>query len=71
MQRTYWIRHMTVQGCWQFDKIVYRDKDDRPRWHKVYALEKWKQEHKGYGHLRINSVFTKQEMIAKGFAPYM
>ena len=66
MQRTYWIRYRTVDGI-KFDKVVCRDKDTRPRWHKVMALTNWKAQHKGYGYLRIDSVFTKAEMKANGY----
>ena len=66
MTRTYWIKHNTVEGV-KFDKVVFRDKEDRPRWHKVGALSMWKESHKGYGYLRIDSVFTKEEMKANGY----
>ena len=66
MQRTYWIKHNTVNGV-KFDKVVYKDADSRPRWHKVGALEQWKASHKGYGYLRIDSVLTKDEMKANGY----
>ena len=66
MRRTYWIRHRTMDGV-KFDKVVYTDKDTRPRWHKVGALEAWKQEHKGYAYLQVNAVYTKDEMKANGY----
>ena len=66
MQKTYWIRHTTVNGV-QFDKVTHRSNDTRPRWHKIEALENWKADHKGYAYLRINSVYTKDEMKANGY----
>ena len=72
MQRTYWIRYFSwANGCYLFDKIVYRDADTRPRWHKVGALDSWKAEHKGYAYLRIDSVFTKAEMKEYGYSEFI
>lgn len=66
MQRTYWIRYMSVNGV-KFDKVVHKSPEERARWHKVEALSAWKETHKGYGWMRINSVYTKQEMVANGY----
>ena len=66
MQRTYYIRYQSVTGI-KFDKITHRSVEDRPRWHKVEALEQWKSTHRGYAKLRIDSVFTKEEMKANGY----
>ena len=66
MRRTYWIKYSTVDGQ-KFDKVVCTDKDTRPRWHKVAALEEWKATHKGYAWMRIDHVYTKTEMIANGY----
>lgn len=66
MRRTYWIRYNTVTGL-KFDKVVCTDKDPRPRWHKVMALNEWKAEHQGYGWMTISHVYTKAEMLANGY----
>lgn len=66
MTRTYYIKHNTIDGV-KFDKVTHRSTEDRPRWHKVEALTTWKQEHRGYGFLRIDSVFTTDEMKANGY----
>lgn len=70
MQRTYWIRYNTINGV-KFDKITYKDVDDRPRFHKLGALDSWKRDHKGYSYLRINSVYTKSEMKANGYDAFL
>ena len=70
MRRTYWIRHNTIEGI-KFDKVVYTDKEDRPSWHKVGALDAWKKENKGYNYMTIKNVYTKEEMKANGYMRYM
>ena len=70
MQRTYYIKHNTINGL-KFDKVICKVNDPRPSWHKVYALTEWKQEHRGYSHLRINSVLTIAEMKEQGFKAYL
>ena len=67
MRRTYWIKY-TRLGETLFDKVVYNSVDERPSWHKAGALTAWKKTNKGYGYLRINSVFTKKEMEEIGYA---
>ena len=67
MRRTYWIKYKNVYGEQKFDKVVWTSPEDRPSWHKVEALSDWKESHKGYGHLRITSVFTKAEMKENGY----
>lgn len=66
MQRTYYIAHDTIKG-WAFDKVVYRSREDRPRFHKVEALIEWKKTHKGYWYLTIRNVYTVREMKENGF----
>lgn len=66
MTRTYYIKHNAL-GETKFDKVVHRSPEERPRFHKLEALIAWKEEHKGYGCLRINSVYTKQEMKTNGW----
>ena len=66
MQRTYYSRYDRINGE-KFDKITYRSPEDRPRWHKVEALEQWKRDHRGYAKLTIRDVFTKAEMKDMGY----
>ena len=66
MTRTYYIKH-DVLGQTKFDKITFRNPDERPVHHRVLALLAWKEKHKGYGYLRVNSVYTKQEMKMFGY----
>ena len=66
MTRTYYIKH-NVLGETKFDKITFRHPDERPVHHRVLALLAWKEKHKGYGCLRVNSVYTKQEMKMFGY----
>lgn len=60
MQRTYYIKYKTLDGI-KYDKVVYKSKENRPRFHKVEALSEWKKQHKGYHYLNINSVYTLEE----------
>ena len=66
MTRTYWIRYNTMNG-WKFDKVIHKSTEDRQRFHKVEALDRWKEEHKGYGLMTARNVYTKQEMKANGY----
>ena len=61
MTRTYYIRYSTIFGE-KVDKIQYTSPEDRPRFHKVEALNKWKATHVGYGAMICKDhVFTPDE----------
>lgn len=62
MTRTYYIRFHNCFGEEMWDKIKYTSPEDRPRFHKVEALQQWKQSHPGHGRMTIlNHVFTREE----------
>ena len=66
MTKTYYIKYELL-GEIHFDKVTHKSIEERPRWHKVEALNKWKETHKGYGWMRIDHVFTKEEMKINGY----
>lgn len=66
MTRTYWIEHRDCFGRKHYDKLTHRSHEDRPRWHRVEALDLWKKNHPGHGKLTIEAVRTREEMKAKG-----
>ena len=60
MQRTYYVKYSALDGI-KYDKIVHRSPEDRPRWHKVEALDVWKSNHAGHSKLTIKNVLTASE----------
>lgn len=60
MQRTYYIRY-PYGGETRYEKVVHRSPENRPNFHKIEALNRWKFFHAGYGYLNIRAVLTPKE----------
>ena len=69
MTRTYYIRFPNGFGEEMWDKIKYTSTEDRPRFHKVEALNSWKAKHPGYGAMVCKVTSSPVKNGSSGWQP--